>query len=113
MKKRSLYEVVVSTFREISNSKIIPKGLKFRLININARNLDYDEFKYYYDLKNEYETLKFLLNDMNLEEITRYSLAYCRDESPIWVDSSFAKDALKEHLMIDYSLCEEEMGYQK
>ena len=112
-KKKNLYEVVYETFIIINDIKKIPIGLKYRLININARNLDYGDFMYYFDLNNEFEVLKFILDDNNMEEITRYSFIKSDPILLFKTNNEHLFDAQKEHFEIDISLSREERGYCK
>lgn len=115
MKSKSLYEVICHTFKELNDGNRIPTFLKFRLNNINARFLSYHEFSLFFDLNNEYEALKFILNDQNIEEILRYSLRMNVLNSKISVTGNvdYLEDSSKEHLLIEKMLLREEKEYHK
>ena len=115
MKSKSLYEVVCQVFKEINEGKSIPTSLKFRLNNINARFLSYYEFSQFFDLKNEYEVLKFILDDQNIEEIMRYSsrMNVLGGKISIKGCGDYLRDSSKEHLLIEKMLLREEKGYHK
>ena len=68
-----LYDVMYKTYRELYGVKELPTFLKFRLNNIGARNLNYNSFIEYFDLNNPFATLKFIMDDDNLETIMRYA----------------------------------------
>ena len=68
-----LYDVIYKTYRELYGVKELPTFLKFRLNNIGARKVNYNNFCEYFDLTDRFETLKFILSDANLEMIERYT----------------------------------------
>ena len=68
-----LFDVLVKTYKDLYNVKSIPTALRFRLNNINARRMDYNNFSYYFDLKNPIEALEFVLDDNNMMDIMRYA----------------------------------------
>ena len=118
MESKSLFEIVCGVFKEINEGKKIPTSLKFRLNNINSRFLSYDEFIQYFNLKNEYEALKFILDDQNIEEIMRYSsrmnvLNGKFSIRTIRSSGNYLKDSSKEHLLIEKMLLREEKEYHK
>lgn len=115
MKSKSLYEVVCQVFKEINEGKGIPTSLKFRLNNINARFLSYYEFSQFFDLKNEYEVLKFILDDQNIEEIMRYSsrMNTLNRKFSLKGFGDYLKDSSEEHLLIEKMLLREEKEYHK
>ena len=74
MKIKSVYDAVYQAYRGINEGRSLPYSLKCRLVNICARFLNYNDFLNQFGLRNEYDVLKFVLDDNNVEELIRYSL---------------------------------------
>ena len=101
---RILYDVMIKTYKELNDFKKVPIGLRYRLNNINSRKLIYEDFIYYFNLENEYEAFKFILDDKNVEEIIRYSLGNSVMATGYWVESGYMLDTKKESLESGRSL---------
>lgn len=109
-----LYDIILKTFKEIYPNKKMPKYLTFRLKNYGARELNYLDFRNYFNLENRYEVLNFILDDNNMTEILRYASNHISDTFKyVYEKQDYEKDAKIEHKHIDISLNNEEKGYQK
>ncbi len=113
-----LYNYVVNAYKKLFKGKKVPLALYFRLNNIGARNINYDEFINYFDIKNEFEALEFILDDKHMEEIMRYSLRQLEDGEVSYYSHQknkrgYNKDSNDEHQTIDKYLQKEEKEYRK
>ena len=80
-----LFDAMIETYKLLYPTRRVSQGLKFRLNNIGARNLSYYKFMDYFNLQDNFETLNFILDDKNMEEIMRYSTTF----PDRFVDNSF------------------------
>lgn len=113
-----LYDYLSKAYKEMFKVKELPVVLKFRLNNIAARKLSFEDFLYYFDLKNEYEALDFILDDCNMENIMRYSLEKSKHKNINYYpqrnkkNMGYDDEATKVHIEIENYMQEEDKEYQ-
>ena len=113
-----LYDYISDTYKKLFKKRKLPLALVFRLNNIGARFLSYEDFMKYFDLKSSVEALDFILDDKNMEDILRYALRQLDYELPTYYynESSlkgYDNDAIKEHNMINKNIIKENKEYRK
>ena len=113
-----LYNYIFNTYKKLFKKRKLPLFLEFRLNNIGAEFLKYNDFVKYFDLKNSIEALDFILDDKNLEDILRYALKQLDYELPMYYYGDYNlkeydNDAIKEHDLINKNIIKENKEYRK